>query len=130
VSRPLRTWGPALVWTLLLFAASSLRTLPVPLDGGADKFAHFGAYMVLGILLAHGFSQTMARIWPALPVGSLIGALDELYQGFVPGRAPEIGDWVADTLGVAAGLIAYHLMIRAAGGLRRRSTRPPQPQDG
>jgi VanZ family protein len=120
----LRRWAPALLWTAVLFAASSFPTVPVDLEAGRDKLAHFAAYLVLGLLLARG--QTLARISPlwALVIGSLVGALDELYQSIVPGRHMDLTDWVADSLGVVAGVILYHAW---RGSSARRSQ--PIPTD-
>ena len=38
-----------------------------------------------------------------LAVGSAYAALDEWHQSFVPGRNPDIADWLADAAGVAVG---------------------------
>ena len=38
---------------------------------------------------------------------SLFGATDEWHQSFVPGRASEVKDWVADTLGAALAVSLY-----------------------
>jgi len=130
VREALRAWGPALVWTLLLFSASSLSTLPVSLEGGSDKLAHFSAYTFLGFFLARGFGRAGRALWMAIPLGWTIGALDEVYQGFVPGRSPALGDWVADALGVGAGVLIYLLLVRAVAGRPRRMAQRPQPQDG
>lgn len=118
----LRRWGPALLWTALLFFASSQPTLPVELRGGTDKLAHFAAYTVLGMLLARGQSESgLSVLWPIV-LGSLIGGLDELYQGTVPGRNPDVGDWIADTAGIISGVAIFH-MVRWARGTQRAS--PP-----
>jgi VanZ family protein len=120
VSRFLRRWGPALLWTGILFAASSRPTLPVDLAAGTDKLAHFAAYSVLGFLLARGqFHARISVVWP-VAVGSLTGALDELYQSTVPGRHMDPADWLADTLGVVAGVTLYHLWRRSKPGRRTR----------
>ena len=37
----------------------------------------------------------------------LNGALDELHQSLVPGRSAELGDWLADAVGVALGSFAF-----------------------
>ncbi|HEV2130320.1 MAG TPA: VanZ family protein, partial [Longimicrobiaceae bacterium] len=122
VTRLLRDWGPALLWTAILFGLSSRPTLPVDLGGGLDKLAHFGAYALLGLLLAHGQARSgIALLW-AVAAGMLIGALDEFYQGFAPGRATELADWAADTLGVLTGVSLYHLGL---GWWRSRSTPAP-----
>jgi VanZ family protein len=49
-------------------------------------------------------------------IASLYGASDELHQSFIPGRSPEIGDWVADTLGalIAVLLVAWLVKNRRA----------------
>jgi VanZ family protein len=130
VSRALRTWGPALFWTLLLFAASSRTTLPVSLAGGTDKLAHFAAYTVLGFLLTRAWDRSRGPVWGAIPMGWLIGALDEAYQGTVPGRSPELGDWIADALGVSAGFVLYLLIFRTTTRRETPAARRTQPQDG
>ncbi len=103
--------------------------LPPPLD----KVAHA---TVFG-LLAWALNLTVQYTWPGLPmyrrhllvflVVSLYGATDEWHQFFVPGRACEFGDWVADSLGGALGLLAgsVHLVVtRRLGGLSWRRGTP------
>jgi hypothetical protein len=109
----LRRWGPALLWTALLFFASSQPTLPVELRGGTDKLAHFAAYTVLGLLLGRGQAAAGISVLWAVLIGSLIGGLDEIYQGTVPGRNPDVGDWIADTSGVITGVAIFHALRRA-----------------
>jgi VanZ family protein len=122
----LRRWGLALLWTALLFAVSSRPSLPVDLHSGTDKLAHFAAYTVLGVLLAHG--QVRSRIsvlWPLL-IGVVVGGLDELFQSTVPNRTAEVGDWIADSLGVGFGVLSFHLWrrSRAAPGARAPRSEP------
>lgn len=105
----LRAWAPALAWGALIYWASAQPTVPVDLQGGRDKVAHFGAYAVLGAALGH----VRARLHLPLPLLVLVGWLfalsDEVHQGFVPGRSAELADWVADALGVLAGLFSFNL---------------------
>ena len=42
-----------------------------------------------------------------LALGTSYGALDELHQSLVPGRSAELGDWLADAVGVALGSFAF-----------------------
>jgi VanZ family protein len=51
---------------------------------------------------------------------SLLAALDELHQLFIPGRDAEVSDWLADTVGATAGLaVGSRLMAsRFAAWLR------------
>lgn len=117
--RWLRGWAPALLWAAVLFAFSSRSTLPGDLGGGLDKVAHFGAYTVLGLLLARGaFTSRLSAGWPVL-IGLLYAASDEIHQHFVPGRSPDVADWTADTLGVAFG--CYFMFRMRSGRPRHRA---------
>ena len=74
----------------------------------ADKIIHFVEYSILGVLLFSGIGRAILRskVWSflfLLAVGSSIGAMDEIFQSYIPGRHMSIYDHLADTLGVAAG---------------------------
>jgi VanZ family protein len=116
VIRWLRGWAPALVCAALIFLASSRPTVPVPLPGNTDKVAHFGAYSVFGVALGYARHVTGIPLAAAAVAGGLYALSDEVHQGFVPGRAPEFGDWVADAAGVLAGLAAFQLWRRLRSG--------------
>jgi VanZ family protein len=69
---------------------------------------HFSIFGLLATLVARaGFNGQ--RGWWAVLIVSLFGMTDEWHQSFTPGRAVEIADWVADTLGAitAVGLYIY-----------------------
>jgi len=72
-----------------------------------DKLAHFGEYFVFGWLVARAFDGQGWSAWKhfawTLAFGVFLGAVDEFYQGFVPGRERSLLDLTADTLGAAAG---------------------------
>lgn len=105
MSRGVRAWAPAILWAVVLFALSSRPTLPVGLGGGLDKVAHFGAFAVLGFLLARAaIASNLSIVWPLL-IGLVYAASDEIHQYFVPGRHPDPADWLADALGVAVACI-------------------------
>lgn len=125
----MRRWagalGPAALWAAFLFFMSSQSTLPVSLHSGLDKVAHFGAYAVLGAFLAHATLRLGYPIFLALFVGMCYGATDELYQSTVPGRHASVGDWIADVLGVIAGVIfviIVHRRLRPDQGAPRGGT--------
>ncbi len=106
-------WGPAALWAAVLFLLSELQGgddgLLGVLPAGADKLAHLGLYLILGLLLAWGKTRT-GFAGPAillLIMGAGYGALDEWHQSFVPGRDVSAGDWLADTAGVALGLLLF-----------------------
>ena len=94
---------PAVAWAALIFAASSRHAVPMPSVWGFDKLSHFGVYLVLGALLVWAAARTGVPIGLALAAGLVYAASDEWHQSFVPGRTPDIADWVADALGVGAG---------------------------
>ena len=104
-------WVPAALWAAVLFLVSHQPSLNVDLSGGRDKIAHFGAYLVLGVLLAAGRGPEARALWLIL-LGSLYGIIDELHQSFVPGRSADVWDVVADILGVATGVLVYRLIRR------------------
>jgi VanZ family protein len=41
---------------------------------------------------------------------SLLGAVDEWHQSFIPGRSMSLPDWVADTAGATVGVLAIRLL--------------------
>lgn len=107
-----RVWGPAAGWAAVLFLLSAAAGSSFgPSVRHLDKVAHFGLYMVLGAALAR---VRLIRV-PQLPhalliaLGVLYGVSDEFHQSFVPGRTPDVRDWVADALGV---LVGYGLFLR------------------
>lgn len=120
--RRLWAWAPALLWAALIFALSSRPSLPLP-GSGLDKLAHFGTYAVLGLFLGRGGAASSVPVVGIVLLGWLYGASDEVHQHFVPGRSPELLDWVADALGVAAGVASYQLLRRRF----RRAHRDPEP---
>jgi len=124
-----RAWLPAAVWAAVLFFASSRETLGVDLSGGLDKLAHFGAYFVLGALLAHATTRLGETPLLAVAIGVAYGAVDEIHQHFVPGRTSDVFDWVADTAGVICGVLIFLLVFTrnapnelSAGSAESRTT--------
>lgn len=71
----------------------------------SDKVAHSGLFAVLGGTLAWGRHHSEAGIahgWLLL-IGILYGMSDEWHQMYVPGRTPDLADWLADAFGVVTG---------------------------
>lgn len=69
-----------------------------------DKFVHFGNYAILGLLPAMAFDTPCTSIICGAAM-VLIGISLEFLQRLVPGRSFEVGDMVANGLGVTAGLL-------------------------
>ena len=83
---------------------------------GLDKVAHFGLYAVLGYLVARALAvpRTRVALFAALAGITVFGLLDEVHQAWIPGREASVGDWIADVLGAATGIItAAHLLSLA-----------------
>ena len=76
---------------------------------------HFLVYAILGLLVARAQNVVPRRFaqLAAIVIGvSLFGAMDEWHQGFIPGRFPDVRDWMADTVGGIAGATAFTLRPR------------------
>ncbi len=115
----LKHWGPPLIWATLIFllSSSSLDQVPTLDMFLADKAAHAAFFGVLSVLLFRVFHRWSALSWGraamlAIVVTSLYGVLDEIHQSIVPGRSPELADWVADTTGAFAGLAIVAMRCR------------------
>jgi VanZ family protein len=98
---------PALAWAGLIFWLSSQTHLPsaIFLFAGIDKLFHAVTYGILALLLLWALPRTARR--PALlamALASAYGVSDELHQALVPGRSPDVVDWLADTAGAALAL--------------------------
>src|SRR5262249_14578235 len=105
-SRTLTSWLPVLLWAALIFALSSIPSLGTGL-GGWDlvfrKCAHVTEYAILGLLLA----RALGREAPALLLGVVYAASDELHQAFVRGRHASPVDVAIDMLGLLIGVAVW-----------------------
>lgn len=131
MNRQVSAWLPPIGWCILIFVFSSREGLPVSLERGTDKIAHFLAYSVLGYLLARARAVSGVSLVVILVFGLMYAASDEWHQSFVPNRSADLFDWIADALGVFAGVLSYHFLQRRSGerrsspgGIRPDSTPP------
>jgi VanZ family protein len=99
----------ALCFVLVAAAAIQLLFLDEPafaeriVQATWDKAVHATVYGGMAFLLWIGFAgRRVALIWTVV---TLMGALDETHQMFVPGRDPDLHDFYADGLGAAAVLV-------------------------
>jgi VanZ family protein len=117
-------WAPLAVYASLVVYMS---LAPSPIEGpevhGIDKFYHFMMYAVMGLLLARAVAAGAGPDAKAHRVilitalaGFLFGVLMEIGQMFVPERAPEALDALANGAGALAGSIVYgRLILKKAG---------------
>lgn len=115
MSGELRAWRGVVAWVAVILAAT---TVPLPASvpsgwlGGLplDLAVHAVLYAGLGWLVADALRRTgrwgRLALFTSLAVGLAFAAADELHQHWIPGRVPELADWTADVVGLAAGLLA------------------------
>ena len=74
-----------------------------------DKVKHFTAFFFLGSLLCYVTnSKRWFRRFALIGVaGMAYAAVDEITQNFVPGRYPDVLDFVADTAGLWTAILLY-----------------------
>jgi VanZ family protein len=96
-------WWPVVGWAGVILLITSWPNPPVPsgLPPWTDKLVHLTIYGVLGMLVARA---TVVQ-WRVLALLAACAAADEWHQRLVPGRGPDLADWVADTVGATAGLL-------------------------
>ena len=123
--RKFKLWGPVVVWAAVIFAFSSIPSLSSGLgtwDEVLRKGAHITEYAVLGMLLF----RALGRIAPALVLGIVYAATDEVHQHFVSGRHSSPFDVAFDAWGITLGLLVA-LSVQSnrarAEKLRRPATR-------
>jgi VanZ family protein len=113
-------WLPVLAYVCIIFAASSQPHLQSPLRFvNGDKIAHLGEYLVLGLLLVRALRATLRVSRPlfaamiAIGLVVIVGASDEYFQSFIPGRMSDVFDVMADVLGGAIAQIVYVTFVRS-----------------
>ena len=123
----IRTWGPAVSWAFVIFVLSALPNLRgAPSFPFSDKIAHVILYAGLGAALAWGWArspQTVSHV-ALLIAGALYGITDEWHQMYVPGRTPDLADWIADVVGVLLGYgVTLNRVERVNGTSKPRKRR-------
>jgi hypothetical protein len=81
-----------------------------PFLAWSDKIQHFGAYGVLAVLWMLAL-EGRRRVTAALSM-IFLGVQLEAAQHFAPGRTPDLGDAVANALGVVAGMALGFVLTR------------------
>ena len=108
-------WLPLLVWMGVIFAGSSIGSLPrvggKATDGVAHRVAHMLEFAVLGALVLRATSSgqriTKRELIITVIVVALYGASDEFHQRFTPGRSSEGLSVLFDVAGGLAGAWVY-----------------------
>lgn len=113
-------WLPVAIYVTAIFALSAQPYLQSPLHfANGDKIMHAGEYLLLGLLLVRALRATLRVSRPLfaamITIGLvlLVGASDEYFQSFVPGRQCDIFDLLADVLGGAIAQLVYVTFVRS-----------------
>jgi VanZ family protein len=115
----LRYHLPVILYAVLIFVGSSISGLPpeIPYFDFRDKVLHIFEFAGLGVLLWRSIQWWKLR-WSILPIlmlswvlGMVYAASDEIHQLYVPGREASAYDWLADIIGLAAGLSAAYIFF-------------------
>ncbi|MFM8456351.1 MAG: VanZ family protein [Ignavibacteria bacterium] len=109
---------PAILCSIGIFYFSSLPQAPFVMSTfqWQDKFLHFFAYLFYGCTLSlaihvHDTNQYKKNILWIILIGCLYAVSDEFHQSFVPGRTSEIGDIIADCLGIVCATMVYRYIV-------------------
>lgn len=113
-------WLPVLAYISVIFALSAQAHLQSPLRfANGDKVAHLGEYLVLGLLLVRAVRANLRVSRPlfaamiAIGIVVMVGASDEFFQSFIPGRTSDVFDVMADVLGGALAQFVYVTFVRS-----------------
>jgi hypothetical protein len=106
------------IWAILIccivMGSLSSAASPVMVDIGRlhinDKVMHFCAYLALSLLHVVGFKDRRRGLLAGLSM-FILGILMEAGQHFSPGRAVELGDVIANGVGVSCGVLCAFLIL-------------------
>jgi VanZ family protein len=121
-------WLPVLLWMGVIFAGSSIGSVPQVgedvVDGIIHRAAHLAEFAVLGWLALRaargGRALTRRAFVAALIVVALYGVSDEFHQRFTPGRNSELQAVVFDVIGGLIGAAIYWRRRSIAGARHSR----------
>lgn len=122
---PVSRWLPPAIFAALILVATSWPDIDLGrLPTKFDKVGHVGMYGIFGALVQRASNspaalRTVTLAWVGI---ALFAAIDEWHQGFISGRSPGIGDWIADVLGALIGLLLARSFLPST--LSRPDARP------
>ena len=117
----LRFWFPVIIYSGIIFCASSIPNVRTPLSEiEFDKILHLMEYAPFGFLVARAIINSRSSIsgralgmW-VLVFSFLYATSDEFHQSFVPGRNVGSFDLIFDTIGGTLGGYIYLVIPKKA----------------
>ena len=91
------------------YLATTTREIKV-IEHTWDKANHFIAFMTLYILLSLAYKHL--SVWMKIILLLAFGMQIEIVQSFIPAREFSLLDVVADSIGIAIGIVVYYLYER------------------
>jgi len=139
------SWCLLILWLILIFSLSAQpatqsarlssglteliiqtigRVIPLEqLEHIVRKFAHAGAYLVLGVLMLNALKKSgiggLKGFILSLLFCILYAVSDEIHQLFVPRRSGEIRDVLIDSAGAVLGTVLYKMVFFRVRGNNR-----------
>lgn len=110
-------WLLTLVWTWIIWYLTQYPNLVITPSSLWDTViadaSHFGFFGVLAILLYFALPRFKFLNSNLIPIAitSLYGIIIEFHQGIVPGRTPDVMDWLLDTLGAIIFLVTIRALL-------------------
>lgn len=140
---PFACWLAVLLYAGIIFCLSSLPLRPprVPLRPfpHADKVIHLLEFAVLSLLICRALTVSSETPpaepanaprsvrwipWMAIALTVFYAATDEIHQGFVPPRTPNVADFIADAIGAVLGAAAWPWTLKRWPWVGPRSPLP------
>lgn len=106
-------WLPPLVVATIIISLGEIPHLQPPIQfPQSDKLFHALEFGALGALLSRALKgSTRLNPWAVFFIttlfGAAVGACDEYFQQFVPGRESSALDWAADVTGTILGQLVF-----------------------
>jgi len=98
------------VYWALLFTGTHLPSIPKEMPRVPDKLLHFSGFFGLTILLCWVIATRKNAVQKFALIATITlayGIFDEISQGLVRGRVPDIRDFAADSLGIFSAIALY-----------------------
>lgn len=106
----IRRWAPPAAWAALVCAFSlvPLSGVNVPQVPGGDKLVHLTLYFVLALFVNYAVKRPCLVYALSVTAGcGALGGAMELLQSYIPGRASDVWDALANLAGAAVAGAVY-----------------------